>query len=65
MSEFFGGTDSFENIFGKSIFMVMENLEQVLYLLCHAYYAMVTMAMLTMAMLTMMESLEQVLATRT
>ena len=38
MSEFFGGTDSFENIFGKSIFMVMENLEQVLYLLCHAYY---------------------------
>ena len=62
MSEFFGGTDSFENIFGKSIFMVMENLEQVLYL---EYYAMLTMAMLTMAMLTMMESLEQVLATRT
>jgi len=30
MSEFFGGTDSFENIFGKSIFLVMESLEQVL-----------------------------------
>ena len=33
MSEFFGGTESFENIFGKSIFLVMESLEQVLYLL--------------------------------
>ena len=33
MSEFFGGTDSFENIFGKSIFLVMESLEQVLCLL--------------------------------
>ena len=30
MMEFFGGTDSFENIFGKSIFLVMESLEQVL-----------------------------------
>ena len=30
MAEFFGGTDSFENIFGKSIFLVMESLEQVL-----------------------------------
>ena len=30
MTEFFGGTDSFENIFGKSIFLVMESLEQVL-----------------------------------
>ena len=37
MTEFFGGTDSFENIFGKSIFLVMESLEQVLVTSCYPY----------------------------
>ena len=30
MTEFFGATEAFENIFGKSIFLCMENLEQFL-----------------------------------
>lgn len=30
MADFFGTTEAFENIFGKSIFHVMENLEQIL-----------------------------------